>query len=137
MCDDIDNDCNGETDEHQECFGCTEIDTYLWCTDSLSWSAASDVCATFGYHLVTIDDATENSTTASIAGSYSFWIGFNDIASEGSFVWEDGSTVTYTNWNTGEPNDSNGEDCTHSNYSPPGVWNDYPCSNGQPFICEL
>ena len=52
-------------------------------------------------------------------------------------MWEDGSPVSYTNWNSGEPNDAGGEDCTHMNYSTSGGWNDYPCSRGQPFVCEL
>ena len=34
------------------------------------------------------------------------WIGFTDKDQEGNWVWTDGSPITYTNWNNGEPNDS-------------------------------
>ena len=41
------------------------------------------------------------------------WIGLNDIAADNFFVWSDGQTVTYTNWNVNEPNDfsNRNEDC--------------------------
>ena len=63
------------------------------------------------------------------------WIGFSDINSEGTFTWADGSGVTYTRWNSGEPNNSGGnEDCAEL-YSH-SYWNDAPCTNGIPcYFC--
>jgi len=53
-----------------------------------------------GGHLVTIDDALENeyvrATIAKVIGSP--WIGFNDIAVEGTWAWTSGAAITYTNW---------------------------------------
>ena len=46
-------------------------------------------------------------STATQSGYYC-WIGYNDIDNEGTFVWDDGSTSTYTNWADGEPNDAIG-----------------------------
>lgn len=42
-----------------------------------------------------------------------FWIGLNDRQIDNRFQWTDGSTVTYTNWNTNEPNNyfNRNEDC--------------------------
>ena len=137
VCDGLDNDCNDAVDEQKGCYGCSVSGDYLWCTEAQVWTDASEICALFGYHLVTIDDATENSTVAALVGSSTAWIGINDRDTEGTFVWEDGSKVTYTSWNSGEPNDYNGEDCTHINYSVSGGWNDYPCGYTQPFVCEL
>lgn len=31
------------------------------------------------------------------------WIGMNDINTESTFLWTDGSTVSYTNWANGAP----------------------------------
>ena len=36
------------------------------------------------------------------------YIGFNDIDIEGTRVWVDGDTSTYTNWRPGEPNNNYG-----------------------------
>ena len=49
----------------------------------------------------------------------------------------DGSPLEYdSTWASGEPNDyGSGEDCIHTNWSSTGYWNDYVCSNDQPFIC--
>ena len=56
------------------------------------------------------------------------FLGFNDIDNEGTFVWDDGSTSTYTNWNGGEPNDAGGsEDCAQTFAS--GRWSDGNCAN--------
>jgi len=35
---------------------------------------------------------------------YGCWIGFEDSATEGGFVWRDGSPVDFVHWNPGEPN---------------------------------
>jgi hypothetical protein len=37
-------------------------------------------------------------------GGYGCWIGFEDSASDGGFVWTDGSNVDYVNFYPGEPN---------------------------------
>ena len=64
------------------------------------------------------------------------WFGMNDLDVEGTWVWEDGSTVTYTNWDTSEPNDwGSGEDCGYIKTS--GKWNDYPCDTSHNFICQF
>ena len=98
--------------------------------------------------MVTIDDATEDdwlyTTLRTINPGSKWWIGLNDRAIEGDFVWSDGTPVGYTNWNSSEPNNAGGnEDCgqlnrfNENNSNEPGTWNDEPCSTGMPFICEV
>ena len=49
--------------------------------------------------------------------------------------WIDGSSVTYTAWMPGEPNNYGGrEDCTEI-YSEQARWNDLKCGHGRAFIC--
>ena len=67
-------------------------------------------------------------------GIFRFWIGVNDIANEGTFVYDSsGTIIVYANWNPGEPSDSGGEDCTEINN---GNWNDMPCTYNLPFVCS-
>ncbi len=142
-CDGVDNDCDGYIDSSDACpcdVEYSSLDPYLFCVDSLSWTDASDECASYGYHLVTIDDSTEDAWLDTTADSYStnrWWIGFNDRSSEGSWEWEDGSSSTYTNWQSGEPNDSGGSDCGQINRYTTGTWDDTTCTTTQYYICEL
>ena len=70
------------------------------------------------------------------------WIGLNDEAREGAWVWASGKSVGFTKWDVGEPNnndqDYRGEDhvCLQIN----GFWNDlmgYQCGYALPFWVEF
>ena len=82
----------------------------------------------------------------SVSTETQWWIGLNDrnnggkadgsSGEEAIFVWYSGEAVEYTNWNSGEPNDYNGnEDCAGL-YSSNGLWNDFICSQELFYICE-
>src|SRR3954469_22618437 len=62
-----------------------------------------------GGHLVTIDDLAEQNWVFQTFGKYGgqtrlLWIGLNDFAHEGTFVWSSGQTSTFRRWAPGEPN---------------------------------
>ncbi len=142
-CNAVDDDCDGDVDDGGVCPCNVETygsSTYLFCESASSWTSASSTCASYGYTLATIDDASENSWMDSTADTYStgkWWMGFNDRATEGTFVWDSGSASTYTNWRSGEPNDSGGnEDCAQLNRYTDQTWNDEPCSSSFYYICE-
>ena len=67
--------------------------------------------------------------------SGNFWIGYNDIASEGTFGWSSGAPAAFASWNSGEPNDSSNEDCTEFRLGG-NNWNDLNCGAAKAFICE-
>jgi hypothetical protein len=59
-----------------------------------------------GGHLATVEDVLENawiSTNLTNSGNWKLFVGLNDTAVEGTFVWADGSTSAYRNWASGEP----------------------------------
>lgn len=105
------------------------------------WFTAEAGAVALGGHLVTINDAAEQTWLIDTFGSnLYYWIGFNDIAAEGTWVWVSGEPVTYTNWMDGEPNNSGVEDVAVMNWArtnwmgqrvPPFQWNDwcFTCSN--------
>lgn len=92
---------------------------------ALTWHAAEAEAVGYGGHLVAVNDAAENDWLVATFGDSLFWIGFNDEAAEGAWVWTNGDPVTYTNWGGGEPNDATLEDWTVLNWGGPGVWNDW------------
>lgn len=70
-----------------------------------------------------------------------YWIGLNDREDEGIFKWSDDTSVNYSHWSPGEPNNSNGEDCVSPrNYAGNDFdrqeWNDLGCGNEKPYFCR-
>ena len=68
-----------------------------------------------------------------------FWIGINDIDSEGQFRWLNGNVFCNEFvWSLGQPDNFNSkEDCVHLyRYNPPEVANDYPCFLNSHGLCE-
>jgi hypothetical protein len=117
--------------------------TYVFCPMRIEWNEAKAECAALGYELVTINDAGEDewvddTMDALVPTGQQSWLGFTDIDREGVWVWDSGSTSTYTNWNTGQPSNSSGvEHCgTINAYHPIRAWNDLPCWGTCSYICE-
>ena len=86
-----------------------------------------------------VDEALERAIK--LERDYSGWIAYNDKEDEGNFVWEDGCTSSYTNWDAGPPQEPNndpnyrGEDCTIK-WNDGTVWNDVPCDFTYPCYCQ-
>ena len=62
------------------------------------------------------------------------WIGLNDVSTEGTFTWSDGSAVTFTNWSPGQPSAAQKlEDCVKMSSS---KWQDAWCGTQLYSVCE-
>ena len=70
-----------------------------------------------------------------ISQSTKFWIGINDLGTEGTFRYTTGGDLVYTNWANGEPNNHGVEDCGETWTGT--IWNDGKCDHKQPSICEM
>jgi len=104
-----------------------------------TYQSARNHCRSFGggADLVSIANSAEmNFVWPRAAGR--FWLGLTDIASEGTFVWSDGSSSSYRYWYSGEPNNYGGaEDCTESYTSRSGRWNDLRCDSPRHWVCKV
>jgi hypothetical protein len=108
--------------------------------DDATWSGAQNGAAALGGHLVSIRDAAENEwvlqTVLGLGLGPNYWIGLNDIANEGNFVWAGGQAVTYLNWLPGQPDSSGNEDAVHVLDSL-GQWNDLPVAAVRISVAEV
>jgi hypothetical protein len=147
-CDGTDEDCDGAIDEGAGC-PCTRRTrmgrSYLFCgtgRDRRNFAEAAAFCAERGYGLVKIEDAAENEWVAAQIGAIDdadWWIGATDAAVEGTWLWLDGSAVTYENWRDEEP--AGNGDCVELDPGEtvdgtPGSWNDVSCGGDKRFVCE-
>ena len=76
--------------------------TYLLTSGNLTWSAAEAEAQAVGGHLVTINDQAEQDWLQTTFAQDP-WIGLNDVATKGTWLWSSGQPVSYTNWSYGQP----------------------------------
>ena len=75
----------------------------------INWNDARRQCLEWGGDLATFTSPEEYALMhGTITQGKYCYIGFNDIDNEGTWVWADGDTSTYTNWLPGEPNNNYG-----------------------------
>jgi hypothetical protein len=107
--------------------------SYYRSTGSAVWTTARTNCSNMGGHLVTITSAGEQNFLYTLWPSG--WIGLTDEVSEGTWRWVTGETYSYTNWNNGEPNNSNNED--YVQFVTNGRWNDLNNNSSLPYVLEF
>lgn len=111
-----------------------------WTTSSTSRPFVANFLAGQGLSLASISSGQENEwlrSTLLIGGSepiFTAYLGINDLASEGTYVWDDGTPATYFRWAPGEPNNSGNEDGVQ--ILPSGAWNDVVTALMIPGIAE-
>jgi hypothetical protein len=121
---------------------------YVFFATPMIRDAARTVCQGLGptARLASIQSVSENTLIASLIGANNAFLGGSDEQTEGVFVWDDGTPMQLTSWNTGEPNNGLGmfeEDCVEMLGSSNGLWNDVPCAPSAlttlgtfAFVCE-
>jgi hypothetical protein len=104
-------------------------------TTAATYVNAKTGCAALGNgaHLAYLKGAALDTFAEAFIGTVDTWIGGNDMVTEMSFVWEDGTPFTFTNWATNEPNNANNnfqEDCVIiAGARVDKKWDDRPCDS--------
>ncbi|XP_078392786.1 C-type lectin domain family 17, member A-like [Cetorhinus maximus] len=109
---------------------------YRLSTKSKEWYSAKLQCESQTSHLIVINTEQEqNFIEKSIENNpRDYWIGLTDRESEGNWKWVDGTPVSFTRWEQGEPNNGSGnENCAIIRIN---GWNDVSCTDRLSFICE-
>ena len=143
LCDGIDQDCSGAADDTDDCPDCTEVvgdeSSYLICTRRRHIFEAAEYCGERGYHLVTLQDAAEETwLRAQIVdvepGNY--WIGYVrwDESEDAEFEWLDESDASYTNGASDQPVDFPEARCTLMTES--DGWEAVDCGEPNKAVCE-
>lgn len=112
-----------------------------------TWTASEAEAVTLGGHLATVRSLDENSWIFSQFSQFGgtdrgLWIGLNDAAQEGTYVWASGEAVSYLHWASGEPRNENGlDDYVHLFYPSDtsgraSFWNDAP-NDFSVFLTEI
>ncbi|XP_071489147.1 alpha-N-acetylgalactosamine-specific lectin-like [Diadema antillarum] len=116
-----------------------------------TWQDAENHCVRLGGHLTSVLSEAENTFLYNYwrytipTPAWGFWIGYNDITTEGRWVWSDHSTprAPYTNWRRGQPDDHQGrQDCCRVWYTGASSdtardWDDGQCGARGDYICKL
>jgi CotH kinase protein/Chitobiase/beta-hexosaminidase C-terminal domain/Lectin C-type domain/HYR domain/Secretion system C-terminal sorting domain/Divergent InlB B-repeat domain len=77
---------------------------YYYSNGTNTWANARTACANAGGKLAIITDANQNNALKNWIGSTATaWIGLSAPVSGGNYQWIDGTTLSFTNWATGEP----------------------------------
>ena len=98
--------------------------------ESTTWTEAEAGAVLLGGHLATVRDQAENDWIWSNFSNWGgqdrdLWIGLNDVATEGTFVWSSGETSTFRYWAAGQPDNNGGyENYVHIGELNTDEWND-------------
>ncbi|XP_003926292.1 tetranectin [Saimiri boliviensis] len=129
--------CLKGTKVHMKCF--------LAFTQAKTFHEASEDCISRGGTLGTPQTGSENDALyeylrQSMGNEAEVWLGFNDMASEGSWVDMTGARITYKNWETeitAQPDGGKTENCAALSGAANGKWLDKGCRDQLSYICQF
>ena len=116
-----------------------------------TFNAAKAACVAVDAHLAKIENAAQNDLVATLGTGYDMFLGATDSATEGTFLWQDSTPLTFKMFHVGEPNNGGSggyqEDCLvmAGLRIPANTWDDRPCTTGlapvpsgsYAYVCEF
>ena len=125
-------------------FNLINSNCYRLDTTKYNWIDAELKCENQSAQLASFDSLSEYEAVMEYyygsggRSTVNTWIGLTDIAEEGFFVWVDGSSSTFRNWDRGQPDNYRAEeDCATIWDRTVNKWNDAPCSSLYYSLCKL
>nr|KAG5696149.1 hypothetical protein BaRGS_026508 [Batillaria attramentaria] len=124
--------CEGKSDYHHyrdSCYG-----TYKM---AKNWTDAQSTCLLDGGQLLSVRDVHELAEVTTLVPSDvtdAVWTGLSFDSSLGEYSWVDGWPVTFTQWDSGEPNLQSAGSCVTML---DGMWSDTFCNETHPFVCKI
>nr|XP_008161018.1 macrophage mannose receptor 1-like isoform X2 [Chrysemys picta bellii] len=103
------------------------------------WKEALTSCRKEDGDLASIHNIEEHSFIVSQLGfkpTDELWIGLNDFKVQMFFEWSDGTPVTYTKWQHGEPTRTNRQEDCVAVKGQDGYWADHLCEKKVGYICK-
>ena len=83
--------------------------SFVYVDQAKSFDDARAYCRANYHDLASIHSSSENAAVAALCPG-TCWIGGSDAAQEGTWTWSDGTAWDYENWDSGEPNNSGGDE---------------------------
>ncbi|XP_030267240.1 tetranectin [Sparus aurata] len=73
----------------------------------------------------------------SIGPDEQVWLGVNDMMTEGVWVDQTGSSITYKNWERPQPDGGQSQNCVALSGAARGKWFDENCRDEKPSVCQF
>ena len=100
---------------------------------AVNWNTAKTACEALGSKLAMVKSQSELQALVQKVRRV-VWIGLHrDPRDKSRWIWVDGTRVSYSHWNKGQPNNRD-EGCGEMYSS--GKWNDAPCHHSLRCLCE-
>ena len=106
----------------------------------LNWFEAESYCKVLGGHLASFQTRAGLSAVATgqqlSSKTLTFWIGLNILDKEKGYQWTDASPVSFTNWQSGQPDNVNNiENCVEIRSTQ--TWYDHSCYLSKGWMCKI
>ncbi|XP_067307387.1 type-2 ice-structuring protein-like [Pseudorasbora parva] len=112
---------------------------YKFFPQRVNWFTAQRKCQNVGANLASVHSRAENNFLLGLLPSLSTntWIGGNDVAKEGCWLWTDRTAFNFASWCSREPNNQRVENCLMISWTRNNCWNDATCSSAMASICVM
>uniref|UniRef100_A0A914QEU1 C-type lectin domain-containing protein n=1 Tax=Panagrolaimus davidi TaxID=227884 RepID=A0A914QEU1_9BILA len=116
---------------------------FFFNSNATGFAEAEANCVQNGTQLVSIHDGFTNTLLAEEACKYfhqstvtDCWIGLTDLIASKNWTWMDKSILDFTNWASGEPKNTTGNNCAVLTLAD-GLWRTEDCFISKPYICSV